>query len=502
MKKIISILTFVLLVVGFSSCDIERLPKHAIDADQSLQSVSDAQKWDVGFMANFRTKHRGIYDVIQDIQGDQLNASNDFGNNGGSYHGWISFTASEYDTRDVWIGYYQALKNINKVLSEDIPTKDDAEVAKLNIIKGHGHFLRAFYYFNLSLRFGRPYNSATASQDLAVPMVLTYDPVALPTRATNKELYDQILNVDLKKAKELLSGVKGVPGSSDITYDACLALEARIKLFMSDYSGALAAAETLIGTNTYKLISPSFENMKKMWINDGSSEEIMQIKIQKPDELPNTYTSYYGANTITNANNPRFYPSKWMIDLYSDNDLRKNVYFEKVTINIADDIYKGVYVVSKFKGNPAYKDKDVDNWGGYVPNGIHAPKVFRIAEMYLIAAESAIETNNSVKAATYLNALRQSRGLSAITNITKQDVRDERTRELAFEGFRLWDLRRWNLPMQRREPQTVDGKTEFLSTQFNLNFRIEAGNNKFVWGIPQNDINTNPNLKGQQNPGW
>jgi hypothetical protein len=31
---------------------------------------------------------------------------------------------------------------------------------------------------------------------------------------------------------------------------------------------------------------------------------------------------------------------------------------------------------------------------------------------------------------------------------------------------------------------------------------VAAGDDKFVWGIPANDMTTNPSLVGQQNPGW
>lgn len=502
MKKVFIYLSIIsLLLTSLISCDLERLPKGAIDADQALLSVSDAEKWDTGFMAFFRARHRGIFDMTQDIQADQLNAAINFGNNGGSLHGWVALTASDYDLRDVWQAYYSGLKNINKVLETEIPTNNEDEIKRLNIVKGHAHFLRAYYYFNLTIRYGMPYNAATASTDLSVPLVLAYNPAEMPARATNADVYKQILDVDLKAAKELLASVKGSPSSFVLNYDACLALEARVKLFMNDFQGALNSAETLISSNTYKLVDPTQENFENMWRHDSSSEDIIQIKVKKPEEMPNTL-GYYGANVNTNANNPYWYPSQWMIDLYPSGDLRKNVYFEKVTVNISDEIFDGIYVISKFKGNPAYKDKDADNWGGYVPNGVQAPKVFRIAEMYLIAAESAFETGNVDKATTYLNALKKSRGISTVAVATRDEIRNERTRELAFEGFRLWDLRRWNLPMKRHNPQTFEGKSEFLSPLVDLNFSVEAGNNKFVWGIPQNDINTNSNLKNQQNPGW
>ena len=102
-----------------------------------------------------------------------------------------------------------------------------------------------------------------------------------------------------------------------------------------------------------------------------------------------------------------------------------------------------------------------------------------------------------------LNDLRVARGLSVLENISgdalMNAVKEERTREMLAEGNRLDDLKRWHLGFTRSEPQNMDlilgGSNTFEKT-------VSADDNKFVWGIPTNDITTNPNIKDQQNPGW
>lgn len=140
-----------------------------------------------------------------------------------------------------------------------------------------------------------------------------------------------------------------------------------------------------------------------------------------------------------------------------------------------------------------------------MPNGIQAPKPFRIAEQYLIAAEAAFRTGDQEKAKKFLNELRISRGLTAVMDSDEKlwkEIIDERTRELAFEGFRLWDLRRWGLDMQRREPQLQAGaiQTPYLSYQYSFDMKRENGDNRFVWGFPL--VETKANLKIVQNKGW
>jgi hypothetical protein len=121
--------------------------------------------------------------------------------------------------------------------------------------------------------------------------------------------------------------------------------------------------------------------------------------------------------------------------------------------------------------------------------------------MYLISAESALNIPGA-NALTPLNALRQARGLDAVSvsgDALQTAVRDERFRELAFEGFRLDDLKRWDEGFTRRDPQNemllLQGENTFTKS-------VEASNPKFIWGIPAYDITINPNLADQQNPGW
>ena len=80
------------------------------------------------------------------------------------------------------------------------------------------------------------------------------------------------------------------------------------------------------------------------------------------------------------------------------------------------------------------------------PNGVDPYPIVRIAEMYLIAAE-AEGRENGLK---WLNALRASRGLKALTaaDITDDDayearIMQERRVEFVGEGLRWYDLRRW-----------------------------------------------------------
>ncbi len=479
-------------VLSVASCDVERFPFDAIESGQSFGSVSDAGNWSNRLYVQMRGNVYGLLTYSQDVQADQLNATSDYGNRNGSPHRW-SFLADDYTLRDVWSWQYSALTNINTMLAgfETITPANAEEEAELNLYKGEAHFARAFYYHNLVVRFGKMYDPSTATSDLGVPLVLIQDLDANPARATVKEVYDQVL-ADIGEAKSKLQGVTGTAGSIRFTIDAVLALEARVKLYMQDWAGAKTAAETLINSGKYPLYSTA-DNVKNMWHRDLTGEDILNLAVSAPNELPNTNSIYLGYNAAQDFFVPDFIPSKWVVDSYADNDYRKNAYFLKDDLYILGSLRSGYWMVNKYPGNPSLFTSNVTNYA-------HKPKVFRIGESYLIAAEASFNAGNEADAIKHLNALRVSRGLSSV-NLSGTALFDaiklERTKELAFEGFRLDDLRRWKEGFTRRDPQT----TEFIQTGPEFNTKsVTANDPKFTWGIPERDRTVNPNIV--QNTGW
>lgn len=81
-----------------------------------------------------------------------------------------------------------------------------------------------------------------------------------------------------------------------------------------------------------------------------------------------------------------------------------------------------------------------------IPNGI----IFRMGELYLNYAEALNECHETPPAEAYeaIDTIRLRSGMPVLPrNLSKEEfrerVRNERAVELAFEGHRLWDLRRW-----------------------------------------------------------
>lgn len=147
--------------------------------------------------------------------------------------------------------------------------------------------------------------------------------------------------------------------------------------------------------------------------------------------------------------------------------------------------------------------------------------VIRMADLYLLYAEALNEAEgptdevyrwvDSVRVRAGIPLLRDawnnfSTNPSAYGNKDglRQIIHTERMIELAFEGQRFWDLKRWKeaerawrTPIQGWNIQRSDAQGYYqFTTLFNKNFQLKD----YFWPLSENDLLTNKNLV--QNPGW
>lgn len=507
MKRYIVTATLAALVsAGFVSCNLDRDPTTHVPQDKSSEDYAAAVNWDRGIMARFRARG-GNVDITSDVQADELNATADYGNNYGGPHGWVDLLASSYEPRDTYLGIYSIYKDLNTAIAQ-LPTlrdrlTDTQQKANVDRFIGRSHFIRAYLYLELALRYGKAYDPATAATELSVPLILEYNIKARPARSTNAQVYGQIV-ADLDKAQELLSGSAGEANAREITIDAVTALQARVALYMQDWQKAYQYASRLTQSSTYELMAPTTDAMLSYWRSDGVGlkETILQPYASWPDETADVPGLYLYPRADSHTFRPYFVPTQGLIDLYPAGDTRRAAYFSnQYTVNLGGLNINNIYIATKFWGNPSRAATRDAVWG-VIPDYRMEPKVIRLAEMYLIAAEAAYKIGGD--ALTPLNALRVSRGLTALSGVTgsalETEIRQERQRELFLEGFRLFDLKRWGLPMNRMQNQVApDGTVAFLAVNV-YTLQIPANHDKFVWPIPYRDIQTNKNLK--QNPGY
>ena len=93
-----------------------------------------------------------------------------------------------------------------------------------------------------------------------------------------------------------------------------------------------------------------------------------------------------------------------------------------------------------------YLDETHDNMAGANsgwPTSAQDWQIFRYAGILLNYAEAAFELGKSADALDAINQIRNRAGIAALGSVTREKIHNERRVELAFEGQRYWDLRRW-----------------------------------------------------------
>jgi len=93
-----------------------------------------------------------------------------------------------------------------------------------------------------------------------------------------------------------------------------------------------------------------------------------------------------------------------------------------------------------------YLNESHDNMAGSNgswPDSDQDWQIFRYAEILLNYAEAAFELGKTSDALDAINQIRSRAGIAALTSIDREKIRHERRVELAYEGHRYWDLRRW-----------------------------------------------------------
>jgi len=128
----------------------------------------------------------------------------------------------------------------------------------------------------------------------------------------------------------------------------------------------------------------------------------------------------------------------------------------------------------------------------------------RYAEILLNRAEAAFELGETGDALTCINQLRDRAGATPLSNVTMDQIRNERAMELAFENQYYWDLKRWriadkvldNAKFKGLMPYYVfdENKYIFLSERetFGRNYNFDK---RFYYEpIPGGELGKNPNL--------
>lgn len=508
-----------LAVVGlFSSCEMNELPKGSIPDETAVETPLDALKFRNGFYMQLRSLTGGTSITYISMQDDMFTGVIGNGNRLG-FMSLGNILPNSTDLEAKWAYPYDIIAAVNYFLPkiEAVINNPEYENSKATLerYRGEAYFARAYAYYFLADHYCNSYNVIDPNTPASgVPVVTDYNPSGVystyPGRSTLAETF-ALIDDDLKNAYSDLKAFQQNGPSGDVaeilapnayyisTY-AVAALQARIALLKGSafYSEAIAKAEEVI-SGPFEL--STIDEYPELWNDDMGNELIF---IPYGDNSQAGSVSDMGASWITAKGDQADYvATSNCLNMYDPiNDVRYEWFFEPRDIIVNGDIVTAPCFI-KYPGNPLF------NTGS--TNALkNLPKPFRLSEMYLIVAEAAA-SSDAAKANKMLNDLRKNRiyGWTETTYAGQtlvSEIRLERCREFVGEGYRISDLRRWGLPFNREANYTgmnsIYEDTPYVLIPAGLAVKYIAGDYRYVWPIPTGEMETNPQLKDQQNPGY
>lgn len=391
-----------------------------------------------------------------------------------------------------WTLQYKSIDHANNLIANI--KIDDSSKESLKHLKGQAYALRGLNYLNLV----RQYQFTYVKDPNAKAIPIYTDPTTPTTepkpRSTVKQVYDQIIG-DLKEAEKLLPGFKRkVKNRLDL--NVVYGLLARTYLTQEnweqarDYANKARVGYPIMTATQYTEGFNDVSNSEWIWghpqtqtQNLGGASFLAYIETTPYATDAKGVNLYFGYNSIV--------PDPNFIGLFTNGDVRKSLF--EIAKQPAEAIYRS-YRYRKFRNKHPNRD-------GHIV-------LMRASEQLLIEAESKARLDDVKGAIDLLNELRRKRNLPdlSVASFNKttavEEILLERRKELWGEGFRLYDiLRTQAAPVRRETNETfIDdaGKTASVVGHYITKFpdgkSITANSIYFLFPIPLNELNNNPNL--------
>lgn len=480
-KTLLKISVFTLLVGGLASCDseLDQIPFDELDTSQAYQTAAD-----------FENAARGIYTSLTygamyggsdaggmldapDVLADNVTFAQKGRGTRRTLHNW-QYAPSDAPLGGTYQRAYELIYRANTLLEKSANFDGDNKEKVVAEAKA----LRALAHLDVATFFAKiPTQSADANGSLGVAYVTTADFSIEPARLTVAETYERIV-------QDLTEALPGIPATSEagrLNKDAVNVLLSRVYLYMGQWQNAINAANAVTDEVANR------NNVVGVWEDSSLDGVLFYIPNYKPtlDIIPGVTWSQFGTNALV----PEYVVSYQLMQLFEEDDIRKEAY----TIPARNGALQFNAIKKYFLRTPSAADPEP------APGRVNL-KIFRAAEAKLNIAEAQYNLGNEGAARAALDAVRTKRYLTPPSGETGTALRDairlERRLEFAFEYQRFFDLKRWGLPVERGGfGDLADGSGTPSDAQ-----TLPAGSIKFQLPIAQAALDQNPNL--QQNPGY
>lgn len=542
-------LLLALCIPGGCDSNINLEPDGIITADGYFKSAED---YDKALNALYQRLNVGSYDLWIDGVTDNGIVTHSW-NRGYDLGRGIGNTASSFPS-DKWNNGYVSVQRANNIVNniDKYQWPGGESNATRNQVLGEALTLRAYFYLDLVSIFGQiifyTENPATVAESEGIKQI-----------DNPKEVFDFILS-DLEKA------ISGLPdkaaNKSKIGKSAAQLLRARAAAYAAGYLNDKSYFQiTLSETAALMASAPQLGDFNKLFVSGCEElDEVILVRRYSMDANNNWgdwYNQSIGGYCVTTPvkaladafeyiserdemmpytnKDPRFYQT-----IYAPGMELRGKYFNSVPNHVVEKDGKFYFDPNKDYGSLQDKEISVgdalgEGGGGEwnkTQTGLAWKKyyqepetwttfnsfiIFRYAEAYLLRAEALVETGGSANEAKGL--IKVIRDRAGNTNdidkiITERYngslldlIRNERRIELAQEGHRFYDIRRWNilLDVMNKPIQGIEYR-DFSSgspqKKINIPAVREAYTAKdFWWPIPQAEIDLN---KGRikQNKEW
>ena len=440
-----------------TSCekDLNQRPSGSLNSEESVTTLSDLTKAVRGVYSRLNTRYgySGEIALYGDGHGGDAKIVIASYNHSTSIHRFLS-----EKTSDISSGAYAAFSIVSGRVNDILQYIDVVEkatpagektavsnqVSQLYALRGLAHLELARIFSYLPTTGVNP--DAAYS---GIPLNNEVRPVGYAyQRSTLRETYAQIIS-DLTKSLEGLSKEKTL-NSGYVNYWAAEALLARAYLYLGDWQNAYKYASDVITSSPYKLYT--VEDYTKVWGQQGTSESLFEVVTTEKDNA--------GLNSLGGYTNPGNYPEfgaaddfvKWVQSTRSD-DVRAKLIVERSK----PDGGAKAYYTTKYLGQA----------GASNPTAMNNFKVIRLSELYLIASEALLKgatSSDGKKAVDYYNELRKNRfsNYTPATEVTLDNILDERRIEFFCEGHRFFDLVRNKRDLTTPYVAGGNGKVEYL----------------------------------------
>lgn len=347
-----------------------------------------------------------------------------------------------------WQDLYRIILNANIIL-ENVENNEDIREEDRNQYVGETLFMRAYAYYHLTNLWGNvPYYRDN----------LPLEEIRLLGRTDKTQIRNEILT-DLQRAQDLLPGSYSSSELSRVTSWTAATVMVKIYLIQQRWQEARDKAVEIIDNSPHRLL----DNYADIFAPDNEyNDEVIWtmdfVKDISNDSWPDQFTPRIRDEPKNSDERPAL-----SAELSSRNEGFTGFGLavplpDFVNEFPMDDLRRPSNIVTEYLGyelNFPYMPKrwNLDQINS--PRGNHGDNliIFRLADVYLMAAEAENELNGPADAYQYINAVR-ARAYEPdkpFSGLSQQEFRemiyDERRWELGGEGHRRLDLIRWGILM-------------------------------------------------------